>query len=217
MDRDWPPDCDLSSKGEKQAETLGKEWKDVHIDYLYSSTMKRTYETALAVSTHNKGQPQVMQDEMLVKRKMGQVTLEFARKGEREAAEDSFYGKNKFDREYQPPGGGESMSMLSARACSTLVELLKRHGKDMDTPPDLPGLWGPGLEIERNTPEITTPPDSTLVDGLPHVVVVSHNAFLTMFYEEMYSWDSQWRSTDCGYHNTAWWVNFLPVLQGSQC
>jgi broad specificity phosphatase PhoE len=82
---DWPPDGDLSELGKSQAKELGEEWKDVRIDNLYSSTLKRAYNTALAISTQNKAQPRVIQDEIFVERKIGDNTYELAREGDTEA------------------------------------------------------------------------------------------------------------------------------------
>jgi phosphoserine phosphatase len=47
-------DTDLSERGIKQAELLGLTLKEVHIDHIYASPLKRAFETAGAVAKHKK-------------------------------------------------------------------------------------------------------------------------------------------------------------------
>ena len=47
-------DNHLTNLGNEEAECLGKNWSDVHIDALHTSTLERAYDTALAIAKHNK-------------------------------------------------------------------------------------------------------------------------------------------------------------------
>lgn len=46
-------DCDLSEKGEKQLEFLAERFKDIPIEKIYSSPLKRAYKTAEAVNKYH--------------------------------------------------------------------------------------------------------------------------------------------------------------------
>ena len=46
-------DCDLTEKGYRQLESLAERFKDIKIDKLYSSPLKRTIETAKAVNKYH--------------------------------------------------------------------------------------------------------------------------------------------------------------------
>ena len=43
-------DVPLSEKGRAQAEALGKRFADIHVDEVYSSPLKRAYDTARAIA-----------------------------------------------------------------------------------------------------------------------------------------------------------------------
>ena len=47
-------DNHLTNLGNEEAECLGKNWSDVHIDALHTSTLECAYDTALAIAKHNK-------------------------------------------------------------------------------------------------------------------------------------------------------------------
>ena len=79
-------DDPLTERGRKQAEHLGKDWKDVHIDVLYSSTLQRAHDTALQISTQNHACPEVEKSPLFVERKMGQAVIEWALAGNLERA-----------------------------------------------------------------------------------------------------------------------------------
>jgi probable phosphoglycerate mutase len=50
----------------------------------------------------------------------------------------------------------------------------------------------------------TTEKPDVLPDGIPHVVIVSHNVFLMEFYEKLKSWGGEWQITNCDYRNAEW-------------
>ena len=78
------------------------------------------------------------------------------------------------------------------RAEISLCILLHEYGKELDEPP---------REFVEKT-VIDSP--NILPEGIPHVVVVSHNIFLSELYETMFNWDRDHRMTTCDYRNTQW-------------
>jgi probable phosphoglycerate mutase len=96
------------------------------------------------------------------------------------------------DRNYQPDGG-ESLEQVSSRAKQSLVTLLTQYGKELDEPP----------QEFLDKKQIDSP--NILPEGIPHVVVVSHNGFLAEFYHSMCLWNNTHRmSLSCRYENAAW-------------
>ena len=87
---------------------------------------------------------------------------------------------------------GESADDVAERATSSLLLLLHRYGKELDEPPK--------EFVDKKV--IDSPND--LPEGIPHVVVVSHNIFLTELYEAMYNWGRSHRMTTCDYRNVDW-------------
>lgn len=57
-------DCDLSEKGEKQLEFLAERFKDIPIEKIYSSPLKRAYKTAEAVNKYH-GLPITVVDDLI--------------------------------------------------------------------------------------------------------------------------------------------------------
>jgi probable phosphoglycerate mutase len=98
------------------------------------------------------------------------------------------------NRNYQPDGG-ESLEQVSSRAKQCLVGLLAQYGKELDKPPKA------FLDKEMmESPNI-------LPEGVPHVVVVSHNGFLAQFYDSIYLWDKpRYSSPSYHYDNADWSV-----------
>jgi probable phosphoglycerate mutase len=94
-------------------------------------------------------------------------------------------------RNYQPEGG-ESYEQVSSRAKRSLVALLAQHGKELDEPP------------KEFSDEVVIESPNVLPEGIPHVVVVSHNGFLTEFYDSMYGWNTTHCMIANGYDNAEW-------------
>lgn len=94
-------------------------------------------------------------------------------------------------RDYQLPGG-ESLEQVSARAKASLVTLLAKYGKELDEPP------------KEFLDKVVIDSPNVLPEGIPHVVVVSHNGFLSEFYDSMYGWNKAHRVTTCEYNNVDW-------------
>ena len=186
-----------SDMGRRQIEHLGENWSDVHINALHSSTLERAYETALAITKHNKDTDlKVTQKEIYVERKPGQVVSDAIRAGFVERAARLYFGPRSRSgvtpRDYAPPYGGESADDVAERATSGLLLLLHRYGKELDEPPK--------EFVDKKV--INSPND--LPEGIPHIIVVSHNIFLTEFYEAMYNWGRSHRMTTCDYRNVDW-------------
>jgi len=191
-------DDPLTSYGRLQAEQLGREWKNVHIDALYSSTLERARDTALQISTqsqvHIEPRLEVNQDPFFVERKAGDAVNELARCGRMEAAGDLYMGVRTgvTPRDYRPPRGGESPDDVASRAKAAVKMLLMVHGEDLEEPP------------KAFVDKVTINSPETLPEGIPHVVVVSHNIFLSELYEKLLSWDTPHRMTTCNYSNINW-------------
>ena len=187
----------LTNDGRGQVERLGKDWRDVHIDALHTSTLERAYETALAIAKHNQdANLEVIQNDIYVERKTGQAVIDAIRGGYKERAATLYSGipsgrNGVTPRGYTPPGGGESPNQVALRAKYSLLHLLFQYGKELDEPP------------KEFVDKIIDSPN-VLPEGIPHVVVVSHNIFLAELYEVMYSWNSDHRMTTCNYRNVDW-------------
>ena len=199
MDGSTPEgDNHLTNLGKEQAEHLGKNWSDIHINALHTSTLECTYDTALAIAKNNKDTNlKVIQKEIYVKRKLGQVVIDAVRAECMEQAETLYYsilsGRSGVTPcDYTLPGGGESPQDVANRAVLSLLLLLEEHGKELDEPP----------KEFMDKKVINSPND--LPEGIPHVVLVGHNVFLTELYEAMYSWGSSHRMTTCHYCNVDW-------------
>jgi broad specificity phosphatase PhoE len=188
----------LTRRGMEQAEQLGNDWKDVRIDVLQSSTLQRAHLTALGIARHNHDTTlEVATDDIYVERRMGQAVIDALYAGDGTKAMKLLNGSSPGQdmiilRDHQSPGGGESLNDVAFRASLSLTVLLRKYGKEMDEPP---------REFLDKT-VIDSP--NVLPEGIPHVVVVSHNLFLIELYEAMFSWNGPYRITTCDYRNMDW-------------
>jgi probable phosphoglycerate mutase len=182
----------------EQAEQLGNDWKDVRIDALQSSTLQRAHLTALEIAKHNHDSTlKVATDDIYVERRMGQAVIDALYAGDQTKAmtlQNGFSPDQEviIPRDHQPPGGGESLNDVALRARLSLTALQRKYGKEMDEPP---------RELLDRT-VIDSP--NVLPEGIPHVVVVSHNIFLIELYESIFSWNGSYRITTCVYRNMDW-------------
>jgi broad specificity phosphatase PhoE len=187
----------LTELGERQAERLGKDWKDVHIDRLFSSTLNRAYETACQIRMQNHAPLEIQRSSLFVERKMGQEVIELALAGQSEAAGRLYAGLGRYQsgptpRGYRPPRGGESLDDVAERAKMSLVMLLGIYGVDLEEPP------------KEFVDKVNIDSPNVLPEGIPHVVVVSHNGFLSELYESMLGWNTYYRMTTLDYSNASW-------------
>jgi len=183
----------LTERGQNQAVSLGKTWADTHIDHLLSSPHLRAYDTAKALSSHNQGQPTIALDPFLVERRYGGKVARLMRYNKEaglEALMGSRYGPPR--RWHCPEEGGESMEMVAFRAEKVIRSIFSKYAVNRSEFPE--------FFLEKKTTD--TPTD--LPDGIPHVVVVSHNVFFMELYEKMASWRSVHSETNCHWNNTDW-------------
>ena len=185
----------LTAMGQHQADTLGKAWADTRIDYLLSSPLQRAHDTAKALSSHNEGHPKVITKNSLVERKYGGKVHQLMQ-WDRQAAQIALRG---WSSRYGPPSrshcpaeGGESMDMVARRAERIIRLILAIHAVDLSEAPQ--------FFLEKKTTD--TP--AVLPDGIPHVVIVSHNVFLMELYEKLRSWGRAHSETNCNWRNAAW-------------
>ncbi|KIM90661.1 hypothetical protein PILCRDRAFT_811113 [Piloderma croceum F 1598] len=159
----------LTEYGREQAERLGNNWKDVHIDALHASTMQRAHDTALRIAKHNHDTTlKVTTDDRYEEWNRGFTSASNLN------AETMGLETNRDHR----PCGGESLDDVASRARLSLTMLLTKYGKELD---DYPKEF-----LDKN--EIDSPND--LPQDLPHIVLVSHKIFLTELYYSMVGWNT---------------------------
>lgn len=73
-----------------------------------------------------------------------------------------------------------------------MVTLLEKYAKKLDEPP------------KEFLDKVVIDSPNELPTSIPHVVVVSHNRFLSEFYDSMYGWNKVHRMTTCTYDNADW-------------
>jgi broad specificity phosphatase PhoE len=189
-------DDSLTEYGRQQAERLGNDWKNVHIDALHASTLQRAYDTALQIAKHNRdANLEFTTNGIYVERKMSQAVIDAIRAGHTERAATMYTGLRRGQSGTTPRnygGGGESPEHVAMRARGSLILLLMKYGKELDEPPK---------EFLDKT-VINSP--NVLPEGIPHVVLVSHNIFLSELYESMFGWNTAYRMTTCDYSNANW-------------
>jgi broad specificity phosphatase PhoE len=166
--------------------------------------LQRAHHTALEiVKYHSDDTLEVITDDRYVERKPGSAVADAIRAGNRVQATALYNGlspgqSGTTPRDYTPPGGGESPNLVALRAKSNLITLLHEYGEELDEPPK---------EFVDKT-VINSP--NVLPEGIPHVVLVSHNIFLAELYESMFGWNSDtYRMTTCHYSNADW---YAPVV-----
>jgi broad specificity phosphatase PhoE len=184
----------LTEYGRIEAERLGKEWIDVRIDHLLSSPFERACDTAKALSEQNKSHPEVDTSELLIERKYGSVVPRLMRLGHKEEAAEVLRGSSggPINRSHVPAGGGESLEGVALRAETAVRQILSRYGTTVFE------------SAEQFTKKVTSLTPALLPDGIPHVVIVSHNIFLIELYEKLQYWGREYRISDCEYKNTDW-------------
>jgi broad specificity phosphatase PhoE len=185
----------LTEVGRSQAEALGKEWANTRIDYLTSSHLERAHDTAKALSDHNEGHPEVHIEPLLEERRYGRRVPELMRydstAGREELTGRSAYSlEGGIKRSHRPAEGGESLEGVALRG-ESIIRLLLHRGVISEPP-------------EFLTNKETTTAPAVLPDGIPHVVIVSHNIFLSELYEKLRYWRGGYKETTCHYRNASW-------------
>ncbi|PBK92132.1 PGAM-domain-containing protein [Armillaria gallica] len=194
-------DDPLTDSGRCQAEQLGKELSSTHIDHLVSSPYLRALDTARAIGRNNIERPDLepVEEELIIEQDHGPQVDAARRSGNEYLEYQLRTGQSAFGyptsstplRSYSPPGG-ESLDTVSFRAKMALRSYLRSYGASFASMPDVP--------VDS----------ADLIDGVPHVVVVSHNIFLTEFYEAMLFFNdpSQRYNTPVRWR-TAGWARYI--------
>jgi len=187
----------LTAIGKSQATALGIRWKDVHVDGLHSSPLKRAYDTAIKISEQNESCPKIVTSGLFIERRTGEDVNDLVKRGMFDEAGDLFIGVPRYmsgatPRDYRPPNGGESPNDVVNRARKGLKFLLHTYGKKSEEPP------------REFVDKVTNEDINAIPEGIPHLVVVTHNIFLCELYEAMLGWNSSYRMTTCNYSNTDW-------------
>jgi probable phosphoglycerate mutase len=84
------------------------------------------------------------------------------------------------------------LNTVTLRGEIFIRSILNTHGVNLSEAP----------EFFLNKKTTATP--AVLPDGIPHVVIVSHNVFLSELYEKLQYWGKEYSLTDCDYKNTSW-------------
>jgi hypothetical protein len=198
----------LTEQGQSEANSLGLEWANVHIDHLYSSTFERAVQTAKAISAQNVSHPEIEQTKKIVEHYWGQTAIDYSKRGAHDLVRQALSGKwggGTPERDYRPEGGGESYQDVAVRARDFVEdEILGRFGVALsDVSKDLVDRQSsPKDRYGRLKSPVTA---DVLPEGIPHVVVVSHNIFLTELYEGLIYWNSGTHRNTYNYWANASW------------
>lgn len=121
-------DIELNDYGRELAVKTGQALRDVRIDYIYASPLKRAYETALLI----RGDRDIIIEKDDRIREVSFGIYEGRRMDELIADGTSF--KDFFDHpeEYVPGDEGESLNELIERGKNFLDDILKKHCKDCE-------------------------------------------------------------------------------------
>ena len=218
----------LTEHGRQQAQALGARWADsaVHTDAIFASHMSRARDTAVAIasssskpspcpaastnspqtngaSTNGSSRtrtetPSVRIDKTLHERTYGALVCENAL-SELEIYRELRGTLNRVQpiRTYRPRGGGESYSDVAHRGVRFVLSVLQN--------PSLVSLRDYGCKDDKQLKAVDGPYDwraaelGEVPEGMTHVVVVSHNIFLTLLFEALHQWgDVDW---DTPVHN----------------
>ncbi|KDQ32104.1 hypothetical protein PLEOSDRAFT_1081420 [Pleurotus ostreatus PC15] len=169
-------DPQLTNFGRKEATDLGAEWSSTRIDKLYLSPTARTRQTTEKL-LDGRADVETEERELLIEQDLGPEYTHLLVTGQIEAASNlktngARPGSRRVDdrREYRTPGG-ESQNDLARRAQLALLQIIFDHGVHLSTPPT-PESW-----------------DGSLVEGIPHIVLVTHNLFLSELFESLLCWE----------------------------
>ena len=120
-------DIELTDEGRAAARKTAEALKDLHIDAIYASPLKRAYETACIL--RGKREMPVIKDERIKEVGFGVLEGEDVskiRSGQHGQFTDFFDAPEK----YQAPEGGESLEAVSERAGDFIREISEKHKND---------------------------------------------------------------------------------------
>lgn len=112
-------DCEISETGEIQLKYLWERFKNIHIDKVYSSPLKRAYKTALA-ATHGKGLEVIK--EPLLREICGGIIEGMSFEDIFKKYEDLEICWNDFPQDFAPPKG-ESMREVYERVWKGVLKI----------------------------------------------------------------------------------------------
>ncbi|KIJ29276.1 hypothetical protein M422DRAFT_54231 [Sphaerobolus stellatus SS14] len=170
----------LTALGIRQAQSRGVQYEDVRIDFLLSSPLVWAFKTANAITEQNCQKPEVMKLDIMKEQDHGHLYRTYISQGRYQSAAalrfgDAFENGGLPSRDYRT-SGGESLDDLIVRG-SLLLYYLKEYAVELDAPPQ-----------ELSSEYQATGQIDELPQGIPHVVVISHNIFLSEFYEALLAW-----------------------------
>ncbi|KAF8588158.1 phosphoglycerate mutase-like protein [Ramaria rubella] len=191
-------DDELTPHGVAQAQELGEQWADVRIDKIYSSHTKRAVGTANAIAERNRSKPELVQSNKLREHDFGPRVRELIMRGDSNGAWRERTGLSHWERGTPPrnhcPHGGESLDDLVTRGIWQIISILMNDGVQLTTPlHELSPQYTPTRKVDE------------LPDGIPHIVVVSHNIFLCELWEALQSWNkTTHQASEADYSNAQW-------------
>lgn len=120
-------DIELTEEGREVAVKSAEGMKDIHFDAIYSSPLKRAYETACILKGDRK--LPVVVDQRI--KEIGFGVLEGADfvkiRGDKTSRFSSFFDAPEL---YEAPEGGESLEDVSERAADFMKEIIEKHKND---------------------------------------------------------------------------------------
>lgn len=120
-------DIELTDEGRAVAVKTAEAMKDIHLDAIYSSPLKRAYETACILKGERK--LEVVRDERIKEIGFGELEgADFTKiRGDVTSPFHHFFNAPEL---YSHPEGGESFEGLSERAADFLEEIIEKHKDD---------------------------------------------------------------------------------------
>ncbi|KDQ27068.1 hypothetical protein PLEOSDRAFT_168687 [Pleurotus ostreatus PC15] len=190
-------DPQLTSQGRYQASALGRQWSNVRIDKLYLSNTTRTRETTDCILESRTGaEVEKAEKKILIELDLGAEVKALLMAGRSDAAHSLRTDNGRavqptsVRRRHRTPGG-ESPEDVARRAQLALLHLIFDHGVQLASPPE---------EASDDSHSW----DGTLIDGIPHLVVVSHNLFLSELFESLQCWEKTTHVETMEYRNAGW-------------
>ncbi len=119
-------DIELNEMGHLQAEKLANFLVDIHVDYVYSSDLKRAYQTAEAFSRIS--HQHVIKDEMLREIRLGQWEGKTWKQVKEEY--DYFFNNKTINHIDEAIHGGESLVAFQTRVINHFKRLAEKHKHD---------------------------------------------------------------------------------------
>ncbi|KAF8642473.1 hypothetical protein AX16_009474 [Volvariella volvacea WC 439] len=191
----------LTERGKLQASQLRDKWSNVRMDAIYSSDVVRTRETASTLLGSRSGHLTVQEHHDLVEQEHGPVVMNYFKSGDIEYADmerrGNIYAPYQSRREHRPTGG-ESANDVAERAQYRFLRIMFDRGVPLDQVP---------AESKEDFNRINTWGDVNHVpEGIPHIVMVSHNILLSELYESLHMWnDSCHKEMATEYRNAEWY------------